>query len=192
MQRSTSIEKPNPESRLILGCDKFLTGLVLGYGDSTIEQVKRYTKLRGVSTEMKSIVDKHMTLRYQKKLSALVETFPRSTYTCIKVILQRKTIPSQNKRWDRWRIWHTEKISLVGSIWENGKCILLSTSVIPIFLIFGQIDENVQKCRMGFCELSGAGGRICTTHIVLYANMPKRPRNSKNGLQNNFTPWTIW
>ena len=59
------MEKKNPESRLILGNDTFLTGLVLGYGDSTIEQVKRYTKLRGVSTEMKSIVDKHMTLQYQ-------------------------------------------------------------------------------------------------------------------------------
>ena len=59
------MHKTNREDRLILGRDNYLTGLVLGYGDSTIEQVKSYTKLRGVSTEMKSIVDKHMTLQYQ-------------------------------------------------------------------------------------------------------------------------------
>jgi len=102
MQRSTSMHKTNREHRLILGRDIYLTGLVLGYGDNTIEQVKSYLKLRGVSTEMKSIVDKHMTLRYQKKLSALVETFPRSTYTCIKVILKRKTIPSQIRKMTRY------------------------------------------------------------------------------------------
>jgi len=59
------MHKTNREHRLILGRDIYLTGLVLGYGDNTIEQVKSYLKLRGVSTEMKSIVDKHMTLQYQ-------------------------------------------------------------------------------------------------------------------------------
>jgi len=71
--------------------------LVLGYGDSTIEQVKSYVKLRGVSTEMKSIVDKHMTLQYQENCPLWLRPFQEAHILASKSYFKEKLFPVKIK-----------------------------------------------------------------------------------------------
>ena len=88
--------KMNRKDRPILGRDTFLTGLVLGYGNSTIEQVKSYTKLRKVSTNMKSIIDKHMTLEYEENCPIWLRPFQEAHVLASKLYFKGKLFPVKN------------------------------------------------------------------------------------------------
>ena len=99
-QISRAMEKMNREdtepSRQFLGSNDLLTGLVLGYGDSTIEQVKMYTKLREVSNKFKSIIDKNMTQKCEENFPPWLKPFHTAHIIASKTYFRDKLCPVKN------------------------------------------------------------------------------------------------
>jgi len=151
MQRSTGMGKKNQEdtqpSRLILGHHKFLTGLVLGYGDSTIEQVKRYIKLREVSKGMKSTVEKHMTLEYEENFPLWLRRFQEAHILASKLYFKEKLFPVKNTD-ETVADFNTRRKSLWSEAFEKMENVYFYPQASYRFFLyldrFMQKDKNIE------------------------------------------------
>jgi len=142
MKRSTATGKVIRLDRLILGRHKLLTGLVLGYGDSTIEQVKSYTRLREVSKDMKLTVDKHMTLEYEENCPLWLRPFQEAHILVSKFYFREKLCPVKHKD-ETDEDFDTRRKSLWSEAFEKMENVYFYSQASCRFFLY--LDRFMQK-----------------------------------------------